>query len=371
MKTNIKNLLLPIISALIIFIFSAAYVFGGQKDYSESERRLLSKFPEISLSSVSDGKFMDDFESYSLDQFPARDTMRSIKALTEFFIFGNTECNGFYVEDGHLVKIEYPQDDSMLDYAAAKFKRLCEMYFKDKNCNIYFSLVPDKGAFLAEKAGVLSFDYDNFADNMIQRLPDMNYIDIFPYLSADDYYTTDPHWRQEKITDVANALSEAMGNPLSDSYETVKLDVPFYGAYYGQAALPKQPDDICYLTNDTIKGCTVKKLDDKTGEFVYSEMYNMENANGRDPYEMFLSGSQPIMVIENSNADTEKELVLFRDSYGSSLAPLLAESYKKITLIDIRYIDSNFLGAFVDFNETDDVLFMYSTLILNSSTSMR
>ena len=60
----------------------------------------------------------------------------------------------------------------------------------------------------------------------------------------------------------------------------------------------------------------------------------------------------------------KKELILFRDSFGSSIAPLLAEGYSKVTLVDIRYIRWERLEQFVDFKDKD-VLFLYSTALLN------
>ena len=45
--------------------------------------------------------------------------------------------------------------------------------------------------------------------------------------------------------------------------------------------------------------------------------------------------------MENPKAETNRELVIFRDSFGSSIAPLFAEGYKKITLLDIRYLNEN------------------------------
>ena len=85
---------------------------------------------------------------------------------------------------------------------------------------------------------------------------------------------------------------------------------------------------------------------------------------------MFLSGVAPLITIENPNAGTDKELVMFRDSFGSSLAPLLAEGYSKITVVDVRYMQSSLVGNFVDF-ENSDVLFIYSTALLNNSTAMK
>lgn len=84
-----------------------------------------------------------------------------------------------------------------------------------------------------------------------------------------------------------------------------------------------------------------------------------------DKYNLYLSGPTSIITINNPNVSTKKELLLFRDSFGSSIAPLLIENYSKITLIDLRYINKKLLKQFVEF-ENQDVLFLYSVPVLNS-----
>ena len=101
------------------------------------------------------------------------------------------------------------------------------------------------------------------------------------------------------------------------------------------------------------------------------EMYNMKKAFGDDPYEMFLSGTMPLITIESPTSDTDRELILFRDSYGSSIAPLFLSGYKKITVIDIRYVKSDYLGYLTEFNKDADVLFLYSTTLLNNSLALQ
>ena len=46
--------------------------FSPAKDTSEAERRPLAQFPVLSEDTLSNGKFMTDFEDYTLDQFPGR-----------------------------------------------------------------------------------------------------------------------------------------------------------------------------------------------------------------------------------------------------------------------------------------------------------
>ena len=53
-----------------------------------------------------------------------------------------------------------------------------------------------------------------------------------------------------------------------------------------------------------------------------------------------------------------------------SLIPLLVKDYATVTVVDTRYIASDLLGQYLQFDE-QDVLFLYSTLILNSSNSLK
>lgn len=70
------------------------------------------------------------------------------------------------------------------------------------------------------------------------------------------------------------------------------------------------------------------------------------------------------------NAQAERKLLVFRDSFAASLLPLLAEGYSEITLADIRYLSPSMLGKFIDFT-AQDVLFLYSTSVLNDSSTIK
>lgn len=368
MKNNIKNIIVSAVLAVFLFGLSVFTWVKAPYDYSESERRALASFPELSVETILSGKFMTSFEDYTLDQFPLRDLFRRIKALTEFNIFNKKDNNDLYIADGYVSKLEYPLSEDMLTNSADKFSYLYETYMADKGMNVYFSVVPDKNYFLAEENGYLSMDYEALVSFMKEKTSYMEYIDIFDLLSVEDYYRTDTHWKQESIVDVAERLAQKMGVEISGEYTENTVDSPFYGVYYGQSALPLEPDTLKYLTNDTLLNCIVTSYN--TGIAVEKDMYDMEAATGRDPYEMFLCGSDALLTIENPEAATDKELIIFRDSFGSSLTPLLCEGYAKIYVVDIRYIQSAMLGNFIDFNN-QDVLFIYSTLLLNSSAAFK
>ena len=243
-----------------------------------------------------------------------------------------------------------------------------ETYLKDTGSKVFTAVIPDKGYYLAAPNGYPAMDYDLLLKTVEKELPFATHIDITGTLSAKDYYFTDTHWRQEKLLPTAQKICDALGvtSPKAEDFTSVKLDRPFYGVYYGQAALPMESEDLYYLESDLLKNCQVYNYE--TGKF--APVYDLSKAEGNDPYDIFLSGPQSLLRIENPNATTDKELIVFRDSFGSSLAPLLAQGYKTITLVDIRYLDSRMLGKFLEFNG-QDVLFLYSTLVLNSGTTLK
>lgn len=368
MNDKIKSIVLTVSSAVMLLTLSVWCIAKPGPEYSDSERRVLASFPEISWENILSADFMADFEDYTVDRFPMRDIFRSVKALSEKYIFVKKDNNDIYSANGHLSKLEYPLNTHMLDNASGKFSFIYEKYIADKNTDVYFSIVPDKNYFLAEKNGYLSLDYDELVSYMKEKTPYMTYIDIIDKLSIDDYYTTDTHWKQENIVDVAEYIGECMGADVKADYTENTLDNPFYGVYYGQSALPFRPDTIKYLTNDVLDSCIVTSYD--TGKPVKKAVYDMEEAYGKDPYEMFMAGSDALLTVENPKATTDKELIIFRDSFTSSLSPLLAQGYCKITLVDIRYISSQMLGAFIDFTDSH-VLFIYSTMLLNNSLAFK
>ena len=363
-----KSIAVTSVMAAVLFCFSALAWTKESDAFSDSERRELAAFPKLSIESMMDGSFMEDFEAYTLDQFPFRDLFRRLKAKTVFEVLGQKDNNDIYIADGHASKMEYPLSKPMLDHAANRFEYLYETYLQDAE-DIYFAIVPDKNYFLAEQNGYLALDYEELFGYMQEQTSYMTYIDLTEQLKLDDYYFTDTHWRQENLEELADYLLDSMGEEVPEQdYQKIELEVPFYGVYYGQAALPMNPDTLNYLTNEMLEDCKVYTYE--TGKPVEIPMYDMEKAEGKDPYEMFLSGTRPILTIENPHVDNGEELIVFRDSFGSSLVPLLAKAYEKITILDIRYVNSAMLGRFVEFGD-QDVLFLYSTMLLNSSLALK
>lgn len=385
-----KNKIVVWSFVILIFGFSLWNLVTLDKASSDSERRRLQQFPEVSWETVSSGKFMKDFEKYTQDQFAGREVFRTAKAISEIYGFQKLDNNNIYVVNGYASALEYPLDEESVTHAAHRFRDIYDSYLKDTECSVYYSVIPDKNYFLAEKNGYLSMDYDRLFEIVQMEADFMEYIDITGLLDLEDYYLTDTHWKQECLLDIADLLGEELGRrskgitgdglnisenqiekndyvlEKAEDYEQIVVTDDFYGVYAGQSALLLQPDQLIYLDSPLLQKCVVYDYQNKKEGTVY----DLELAEGKDPYEIYLSGDISLMTIQNPSGQTGKELILFRDSFGSSIAPLLMSYYDKITLVDIRYLPGSQLGHYIEF-EGQDILFLYSTLVLNNSGTLK
>ena len=409
MKTQLKNKIVTVVFATLIMLSFFVCIFKPVTEYSSSERKNLADFPKLSLQTLLDKSFQNDFKTYVSDQFPLRDGFRTVKALFQYYVLGFKENNGLVVEDGYIAKVDNNTDFHSIENAIGKFSTIYTNHLASTGAKVYLSIIPDKNYFISKENGYPSLDYESIESMMQSGLSGMTYIDLFDSLELSDYYKTDTHWSQDQLGDAVNTLMGGMGaaDRLSGNYTIKKLS-PFYGIYHGQSALPLPGETLAYLTNDVLKDCIVYEYKygvankapetPKEGHVyvpgvvngkevvydtwqeanpIYREDLFAESNKSKDPYNVFMGGASalPLLRIHNPNATTDKTLVLFRDSFGSSIAPLMAEGYSDVILVDLRYASyQSMLNVFpyaLELDENTDVLFLYSTIILNNSYSFQ
>ena len=381
MQNKTKNIIVTVLFSLFIAFFTVMSVvcgFFNPKATSEAERRPLAQFPtDLSWEAIKDKTAIDGFEDFAVDQFPFREFFRSIKARFQMNVLGLKENNGLAVEDGYIVKVESTFNDKFVSDSIEILSHIYEQYFKDGKGNAFVSIIPDKNYYFSKDYGYASPDYGKLVADVRAALAGTQYIDLFDSLELEDYYKTDTHWNQPEILGALEKLAIGLGvsDYLSGEYETITIDGDFHGVYHGQSALNPKPDKISYLTNASIAGTKVYNYGQKLEEV---PMYNLDLFDGEDGYNVFLSGAagNPVMRIVNNKCQNKSTLIVFRDSFGSSILPLLSEAYQTIYVIDIRSIDYNIIPGWNGLYEVipqrvfeeADVLFLYSTLIFNSNS---
>lgn len=362
MSEKVKNIIITIVFLIIIIIPFFINIIKKDTQISISERRKLEQFPEFTISKLFDGTFFEKFEKYTMDQFWKREEFRKLKVNTELKILNKKDYNNLYEYNGYLIEQIYPINEKSILNIANKINQIKEKYLTEDN-NIYYSIIPDKNYFVDN--GNLKIDYEKLEKEMNENLQFGKYINIFDILKLDDYYKTDSHWKQENLINIAKKIGQEMNIELQQQYEE-KTITEFNGVYSGRLAISNEKNKIKVLTNSILENCKVYNYEKEE----YTPIYNMDKINSVDKYDIYLSGSVPLISIENPQNENGKELIVFRDSYASSLIPLLIEGYSKITLIDTRYISSQILDRYVEFSN-QDILFLYSTLLINNSTTLK
>ena len=350
-----KNIIVSLTFTLFICIIFIINIFTKDNEISISERRKLEQFPKFSLTSFTNGTFFKKFDAYTTDQFIKRDDFRMLKAMLELKIRNN--YNNLYVYDDYIVEQLYPLDTESVNNMVLKINFIKDNYLT--NNNVYFSVIPDKNYFIDN--GNLKFDYDKMID--ILKSTDINYINIFNDLNLNNYYFTDSHWREETLENVVNKFSKEM-NFATGNY-TIEDSSYFKGVYASRLPINVKEDKIKLLHNDIIDNAVV--YDYETKEYI--KIYNYSKLDSLDKYDVYLSGAKALLEIE-TNSSSDKELIVFRDSFGSSLIPLFTSGYKKIIVVDTRYMSSKILKDFIDF-DNKDVLFIYSTSLVNNSYTLK
>ena len=229
---------------------------------------------------------------------------------------------------------------------------------------VYYGVIPDKSWYSAE-SGWPTLDHSRLAEILRENIQGAAEIDLTPALSLEDYYQTDRHWRQERLQSVLDTLGDAMGFSVKLSDFTENTITPFHGSFEKKLKNPPE-EPFVYLTGGALDSVSISSYQYPE----LQEVYDLSKLESENTYDVFLGGISPIVTLTNPNAESQRELVIFGDSYSSSLAPLLCGEYRTVTIVDLRFIFSSLLPDLLTFTN-QDVLFLYSDWILNNSAMLR
>ena len=107
-----------------------------------------------------------------------------------------------------------------------------------------------------------------------------------------------------------------------------------------------------------------------TGEITDS-LYNLDYVLQKDKYSLFLNNLHTLIEITNENAESDRELVLIKDSYANSMVPFLTHHFQKIYVFDTRYYKQGPSSFIEDHPSVTDVLLLYNMNTLDSDSGIR
>ena len=266
-----------------------------------------------------------------------------------------------YYEE-YYYKTPQALDERSVERYIEKVQAMYDMYLND-DINVYVTVIPNKSLYIEE--GVAEEYYNKIVNALRNNLTAAEYIELSDTLKLESYYKTDDHWRQEMLGDTVYRLGDKMGFVIDFTKFTEQKFGNFIGMYNSQID-DLHPETLIFMTSEY----TINAHVDNFVDAELTDIYDLHRLYTHNIYDIFLSGVSPIITITNEHAENDRELIIFRDSFASSLTPLLLEAYSKITLIDSRFIMMDIIGDYVEFTN-QDVIFMYSDLIINNSLLLK
>lgn len=350
---------------VFLFGFGIAMLLLPDRKFSEQENRNLAQMPTLDFGELSllgksgnffNGKFMEDFEEYVVDQFPLRDEWIQLKALGERAL-GKQENNKVYFgTDNQTLFAHFTRPDDL-----AQRVEYMNQFAAKTDVPVYFALIPDKSYVWAD---LLPSNAPNVDDGSTLREAAelcgdrVNWIDLSNALSGEDvFYRTDHHWSTFGAYQGYQALAQAMnGAYTTPKGEPALVSNSFLGTTFSSCGAGwVEPDSIYTMVPE--QGIEVTRYPEGTP--VPGELYDESFLDKKDKYSMFLGGNQPLCIIKNPDAATDQKLLVIRDSYTDSLAPFLAQDYAEIHLIDLRYYKVA-PSVYIRENGIDQALVLYS-----------
>ena len=335
-----------------------------KKTFSLQENRTLSTLPEFSIDDVKSKDYMDGIDTFVSDHFVLRSNWITMKTNSEL-LSGKKDTNGVYISDDMLLeKLEKPDYDTVTK-SIISINDFALKY----DLPVYVMIAPTSAGVYSEKLPEFApkFDQKAFIDYIYEGLTSLNIVtlDAFSalYSTRDDYvyYRTDHHWTTlGAYYAYAMAINKMGFNhiPLSQ-FDIEHASDEFLGTLYSKVLYNGVKEDTMdyYHYNDGAKVTSVV-VDNGVKKETYDSLYFRDFLNKKDKYSSFTGSNMPSITI-NTNAISDKKLLLIKDSYAHCFVPFLAQHYSQIEMVDLRYIN-NYLDKIEDIESYDQVMILYN-----------
>ncbi len=347
-------------------------IFMPDKEYSESENRMLAQAPEFSIGNLASGKYMTDMEDYVTDQFFFRDQWINLKLLEDMAL-GKRESNGVYIgKKGYLMQI--PENNIDMESVEDNLKGIREFAQRHEEVNTVMSLVPNAAYILEQltpaNAPVRDQSQDiALAEDAVGDV--LTYVDLTDTMAShrdeEIYYKTDHHWTSLGARYAFDTLYSALGilEPATD-YTIYPVSHSFSGTLASKSGYDRSRDTIeLYVPQEVDTECVVNYVEEGVKT---ASMYESSALDQKDQYEVFFGGNHSRIDITTA-VEENRNLLIFKDSYANCFIPLLQPYFRSIIVIDPRYYYDD-VDRLVTDNSITDILFLYNVDTFMTDTSL-
>lgn len=363
---------MAIMFLVTIFSFVGLNLIVKDKQFSENENRLLEQKPKFTLDRLFEGRYTKKYEKYTVDQMVGRDKFIQIKTKADDFMGKNSENGVFKCDDGYLIEsFEKPNEE----YLKANIEAINKFADKHKNIKTSMLIAPTAVNILEDKLPAFAPVYYN-QDEYLSRLSKSidNKIDFVNISSEmkkhkDEYiyYKTDHHWTTLGAYYAFLDFEKQSGlKTQPNSYDKYRVSNDFYGTLYSKSGYKVKPDQVdIYTPKDKNDQVIVEYKEEKKKS---PTIYESEALKKKDKYEVFLGGNHPVVDIKTTS-ESDKTLLLIKDSYANSFVQFLTPYYKEIIMVDPRYYYEDIEKLIKEKNVTD-LLYLYNANTFFNDSSL-
>lgn len=348
---------------LTLFLILIVNFIVPDKEQSDQENRMLDTMPRLSLASIMNGDFMEQWESYMSDQFVGRNLWRGLKVSLDR-IGGSRMENGVYIgKDGQLLEdIAVPDNELFTDNINA-VKSFADTY---PDIPTTVMLIPDAACILSDSLPAFATVEDQRQMfSMVERgLGDsVNWVDAYSALNKHKteklYYKTDHHWTTQGAFYVFQEAAAGLGidGDVSDNYVSYTVTDSFNGVLASKSGVgldEKEQIDI-YVPTEGDDDVIVNYVDEAKKR---TSLYDSSKLETRDKYGVFFGGNTSVMDIRTVST-SQKRLLVVKDSFADCFIPFLTPYYREIVVVDPRYY-SGTMTEIMDTYRITDILILYS-----------
>lgn len=339
------------------------------KGFSETENRALAKAPEFSPSALSDGSFTDGAENYFSDHFAYRDEWSAITFYIRSLL-GQREMNGVYIgKDDYLFLIPSEPNTVALEKNINAIDDFAEGHSDINQC---MAIIPNSIFIMNHKLPKYapSPNQSEQLSKIKDKLENITFTDVTDTLlshnSENLYYHTDHHWTSRG----AYCAFIKIADDLQIDASTAKYDIytvteAFEGTLSSKSGSHTYKDTIEIYVPKTDIDYNVTYSD---GSGSKGSMYERDYLDTKDKYAVFLGGNHPFVQIKTT-ADTQRKLLIIKDSYANSFVQFLTPYFDEIIMVDPRYCYDS-VETFVNHQGVTDILYLYNLDTFQTDTSI-
>ncbi|MCI8292315.1 MAG: hypothetical protein HFH53_02105 [Hespellia sp.] len=360
-NAKMQNLVAGIFLVLLA-IFFLGNLLKPTKGYSEQENRSLAGRPQLTWTSVVSGMFAEQYEKYQSDQLIGRNLWRDLAVNLRILTGSNKENGIFYGRQNQLLEeIRKPDEESF----QANLEAIQDFAGRHKELPMSILIVPDAaGAFPERLPAFAETENQMMILKRIQRELEetVTWIDVSEVFAehAEEklYYQTDSHWTSLGAYYGFQASGEALGIEQENMTNFVPYPVTaqFNGTLSARSGYAKdiQEEITIYIPGGKDIEVVVNYVDKQEKR---TSIYQSDALEGRDKYQVFLGGNDSLVDIRTTS-DSDRRLLIFKDSSANCFVQFLIPYFREIVLVDPRYYAGD-IEELLDMYHVTDGLFLY------------